>query len=304
MLSTKEIYLKACMQSRELHAMTEDERTRLQRHLRRMYKEIEKVCDRHRLRMCAGYGTVLGAIRHQGFIPWDDDMDLLMPREDYDKLIQEYADELPKNFKIYSPNSKNGPIARFAKVVDTNTRFLGPGSVDDEKHGIFIDIFPLEGTSSNKLCIWWKHKMSCLLMLIAASVMEYEGSKINDMYKRLMCSTLEGAKTYNIRHLIGRLFCFRSSKNWLDIIENFTKCSKVKAGYSVPVGGADIKYFQPVDSAVYFPAQRMKFDDIVINVPNQAERHCELEYGDWKWIPPVEERWQHFITSIKFENND
>lgn len=300
MLSTKEIYLKACMQSRELHAMTEDERTRLQRHLRRMYKEIEKVCDRHRLRMCAGYGTVLGAIRHQGFIPWDDDMDLLMPREDYDKLIQEYADELPKNFKIYSPNSKNGPIARFAKVVDTNTRFLGPGAKDEECHGIFIDIFPLEGTSANSFCIWWKHKVACMLMLIASSVMEYEDSKLSDVYKRLMCSTPEGTKTYNIRHCIGKLFCFRSSKKWFDSVESYTKCSRVKAGYSVPVGGSSIRYFQPIDESVYFPVRRLRFDDIEIYVPNQPERHCEIEYGDWTWIPPEEDRWQHFIQEIRF----
>lgn len=114
MLSTKDLYMKACMQSKELHAMTDEERSRLQEHLRKMYLEIEKVCDRHNLRMCTGYGTVLGAIRHKGFIPWDDDMDLLMPREDYDKLINLYADELPENLKIYAPNSKNGPITRFA----------------------------------------------------------------------------------------------------------------------------------------------------------------------------------------------
>lgn len=300
MLSTKDIYMKACMQSKELHAMTDEERARLQAHLRMMYLEIEKVCDRHNLRMCTGYGTVLGALRHQGFIPWDDDMDLLMPREDYDKLINEYGDELPKQFKIYSPNSKNGPITRFCKVVDTRTRFLDPGALDEESHGIFIDIFPLEGTSSNKFCIWWKHKVSCVLMLIASSVMEYEGSKRDDMYKRLMCSSPEGTKTYNIRHCIGRFFSFRKSKKWFNTVENYTKCAKEMAGYSVPVGGANIKYFKPIDANVYFPAKKMKFDDIDVYVPNQAEKHLEEEYGDWHWIPPVEDRWQHFLREIRF----
>lgn len=87
MLSTKDLYMKACIQSKDLHATADEERSRLQEHLRKMYLKIEKLCDRHYLRMCTGYGTVLGAIRHNGFIPWDDDMDLLMPREDYDKLI-------------------------------------------------------------------------------------------------------------------------------------------------------------------------------------------------------------------------
>ena len=300
MLSTKDLYMQACMQSKELHTMTEEERTRLQAHLKMMYQEIEKVCDRHNLRMCTGYGTVIGALRHQGFIPWDDDMDLLMPREDYDKLINEYADELPERFKIYSPNSKNGPITRFCKVVDTTTRFLGPGTMDNESHGIFIDIFPLEGTSCKKVCIWWKHKVSCVLMLIASSVMEYESSKINDTYKRLMCSSPEGTKTYKARQRIGKLFSFRSSKNWCDTVENYTKCAKVKSGYSVPIGGSNIKYFKPQNADMYFPARKVKFDDIEVYVPNQAEKHLEEEYGDWHWIPPVEDRWQHFLQEIRF----
>ena len=301
MLATKDLYMKACMQSKELHAMTDEERTRLQAHLRMMYKEIEKVCNRHGLRMCTGYGTVLGALRHQGFIPWDDDMDLLMPREDYDKLINEYADELPMNFKIYAPNSKNDPITRFAKVVDTKTRFLGPGASDTESHGIFIDIFPLEGTSSKKLNIEIKHKLSCLLMLIASSVMEYENSGKDDIYKRLMCSTPQGTRTYKIRHSIGFLFSFIKSKSWFNLIDSYTGCKTVKAGYSVPVGGANKKYFYPIDENVFFPAKKMKFDDIEVFVPNNPELHCELEYGDWTWIPPVEDRWQHFLKEIRFE---
>lgn len=300
MLSTKDLYMKACMQSKELHAMTDEERTRLQAHLRMMYLEIEKVCNRHNLNMCAGYGTVLGAIRHQGFIPWDDDMDLLMPREDYDKFIQLYADELPDYLKVYAPNSKNGPITRFAKVVDVRTRFLDPGAADEECHGIFIDIFPLEGTSAHRMGIWLKHKVSCFLMLIASSVMQYETSKRDDLYKRLMCSTRAGARTYTIRQWIGGLFSYRSANNWLNTVENFTRCKEVKAGYSVPVGGASIKYFQPVAKDIYFPAKKVKFDDIEIYVPKQAEKHCELEYGDWTWIPPVEDRWQHFLKEIRF----
>lgn len=302
MLSTKNLYMKACMQSKELHAMTDDERLHLQAHLRMMYQEIEKVCDRHNLQMSTGYGSVLGALRHKGFIPWDDDMDLVMPREDYDKLINLYADELPDNFKIYAPNSKNGPIARFAKVVDTKTRFLGPGTPDEEEHGIFIDIFPLEGTSKNRIAIWIKHKVSCLLMLISSSVMEYESSKSepDNLYEKLMCSTKEGKKTYIIRHIIGKTFSFFNSKIWFNIVEDYTKCSKVKAGYSVPVGGANVKYFKPIAPNVYFPARKVRFNDIEVYVPNLAERHCEIEYGDWKRIPPIEDRWQHFLTKIVF----
>ena len=116
-----------------------------------------------------------------------------------------------------------------------------------------------------------------------------------------MCSTPKGNIVYNVRHSIGFLLSFIQSKKWYDLIDRYTKRIRIGAGYSVPVGGANKRYFQPIDMDVFFPAKKMKFDNIEIYVPNNVELHCELEYGDWKWIPPVEERWQHFLKEIRFK---
>lgn len=299
MLSTKDLYMKACMQSKELHAMTDEERTRLQAHLRMMYLEIEKVCDRHNLKMCTAYGTVLGALRHQGFIPWDDDMDLLMPREDYDKLINEYADELPKSFKIYSPNSKNGPIYRFAKVVDTKTRFLTPGAENTEKKGIFIDIFPLENAllSERKTKLFRFYTM--FLMYVATSVDEYKSR--NKEYKKMMCLSLDGKTNYYFRNFIGFLFSWRTPKGWYNRFDRFVTGHKYCGCFNIPSGGPHIRNFVPRKVEQYIPFKKMKFDEIDVYVPNNPEQHCVDYYGDWKQIPPVDQRWQHFIKEIKFE---
>lgn len=303
MLSTKDLYMKACHESKELHEMTEEERQKLQAHLRRMYVELEKVCDRHGLRIMVAYGSVLGALRHKGFIPWDDDMDLLMPREDYDKLIQEYADELPKEFRIYAPNSKYGPKYRFAKVVDITTRFLGPGEEDVPKNGIFLDIFPLENAPTNQFVVKIRRLWTLFLMLVASAVDEYTSN--NRFYKRLMYSSLSGKRTYRIRNFIGWLFSWRSTEGWYNNIDKFTKYHKETGYYCVPVGAANLKYFMPIAQDIFLPVKRLPFDDITVYVPNQSEKHCEMEYGNWKWIPPVDQRWQHFIENIKFnEEND
>jgi lipopolysaccharide cholinephosphotransferase len=299
MFATKDLYMSACMKSKDLHVMTDEERLQLQAHLRGMYLEIEKVCDRHHLQMCTGYGTVLGAIRHQGFIPWDDDMDLIMPRVDYDKLINEYCDELPDNFKIYAPNGKEDAVTRFAKVVDTKTRFIFPGANDEECRGIFIDIFPLENTMSNELFVKIKRLFAMVLMVISSSVDQHQTGEVT--YKKLMCSSSQGKKTYMLRDFIGRVFSFASKKTWYNLLDNFLQHSKSSDLCVVPSGdGAQWKYFKPYPKSIYFPAKKMNFDDIEVYVPNQAEIHCEIEYGDWSWIPPVEERWQHFIKEIRF----
>ena len=117
-IRTKDLLQEACYASDDVHLMTDEERTRLQQHLLGMYKEIEAVCVKNDLTVMLAYGSVLGAVRHGGFIPWDDDLDLFMPRRDYELLINEYADELPAHLKVYAPNCKNGTFGRFAKVID------------------------------------------------------------------------------------------------------------------------------------------------------------------------------------------
>ena len=298
MLATKDLYMKACMQSKDLHVMTGEERQKLQAHLRQMYLEIEKICDRHKLRMMVGYGSVLGAIRHQGFIPWDDDIDLLMPRKDYDLFINEYAEELPDCFKVYAPNSKNGPICRFAKVVDTSTRFLGPGQQDCETHGMFIDIFPLEYAPQNKFILSVRNHYTRFLILIAECVISFEQN--NKFYEKLMCSTFVGKVTYGIRYLIGWLFHFRKGIDWYNRISRYEYYKKETGLYNIPSDGGLKRSLVPLSEDLYFPTKKVKFDEIEVYVPNQSIKYLEHNYGDWKWIPPVEDRWQHFIQEIRF----
>lgn len=297
MLRTQQLYMQACHQSKELHKMTDDESNKLKAHLRSMYVEIEKICHRHNLRMCAGYGTVLGAKRHGGFIPWDDDMDLLMPRDDYNKLIFDYQHELPSNLRIYAPKSQLGPIYRFAKIVDTNTRFIIPGSSNTEERGVYIDVFPLEFTPKSKIEYKLRNIYTQLLLLISACVSQFVDK--NKFYKKLMCSTLKGYIIYNVRNIIGFFFSWRNPKSWYNRIADFTHYKKDTGWVNIPTDGGLKKSLIPLPMKTYFPAQKVKFDDIEILIPNDAEEYLVHNYGDWTWIPPVEQRWQHFIEKLE-----
>lgn len=300
LFSTRDLYMEACHKSKDLHAMTDDERTRLQAHLRKMYVEIEKVCDRHNLTVMLAYGSVLGAMRHKGFIPWDDDIDLFMPRADYDKLINLYADELPQNYKIYAPNSKNGPIARFAKVVDVNTRFVTPGGDrNSEKSGIFVDIFPLENAPKGNIAIKWQQFKACLFMYLASSVAGYESR--NKKYKTLMCTSFAGSFNYYFRNALGFLFSWKKSEFWNDLFDRMVTNHSYSGAFSVPTGGPALRYFLPVPDDVLLPVRRVKFDDIEAYIPHRAEKHLEDEYGDWHQIPPENKRWMHFIEEIRYD---
>lgn len=298
---SKDLYMQAAMKSCELHTMTDAELNSLQKHLRLMYVEIETVCQRHGLQMMVAYGSVLGALRHHGFIPWDDDIDLLMPRKDYDRLINLYADELPIQYKVFSPNSKNGPIYRFAKVVDTSTRFTSSPGIATEKNGIFVDIFPLENAVLNKRLIRWIQIKACILMYIATSVANYEEN--SDEKKRIMCTTLFGGINYHIRWILGYLFSWKSKEAWFNLFDRTVSKYPESGYFMVPSAGSDIEYFRPIEQSMFIPTKRMLFDDIYVNVPNQPEKHCEMVYGNWKEIPPENKRWRHFIKEIRFNVN-
>ena len=128
--------------------MTNYEIRPLQLRLLEILLEIHKVCEEHNLRYYLVDGSLIGAIRHKGFIPWDDDMDIAMPRTDYELLIQHCKEWLPKRYEfVCYENDKNYPL-QFGKIQDAQSTLI------ERPHlyylgGVYVDIFPIDGTSSD-----------------------------------------------------------------------------------------------------------------------------------------------------------
>lgn len=296
MFKTRDIYMKMCHQSKFLHVLTDEERITLQAHLRKMYVEIERVCEQHGLTVMLAYGSLLGAIRHSGFIPWDDDLDLYMPRKDYDELINKYADELPNNYIVYAPNSKHGPIYNFAKIIDKNTIFVFPGDENAKHHaGVFVDIFPLESINAKKsFSNRIKSLLSMGIIYISGSVMQYENK--SKIYRQLMSGSRLACFNYWFRQSIGFFFSFINSKKWQNLFDSICHNIKETGFLHEPAG---IYTWEPIPKSVFLPAKRIKFDDIEASIPNDPYTLLERDYGDWHYIPKPEERWEHFLVDIK-----
>ena len=119
---------------------------RMQHRMTEMLGEIDKICRRHNLKYWLCSGTLLGCVRHGGYIPWDDDLDIEMLREDYEKLLKILPEELPEHLKLQTPDTDPGYFFQFAKVRDTRSYLEETNDYDRifQLKGIFIDIFPYE----------------------------------------------------------------------------------------------------------------------------------------------------------------
>ena len=111
-----------------------------------MLKDIDAFCRTNDIRYSLGGGTLLGAIRHKGFIPWDDDVDIMMPRDDYDRFISTYNSKNSPFKCINYVKKKDVRYAKaWAKVHDTRTICKETQEKADLRHGVFIDVFPIDG---------------------------------------------------------------------------------------------------------------------------------------------------------------
>ena len=107
-----------------------------------MLKDFIKVCDENQIEYFLDGGSALGAVRHQGFIPWDDDIDIAMPRKDYDRFVHMCLDD--SRYKILSYETDEKYIYSFAKVVDSYTKLKEWGTAEYEQLGVYIDVFPMD----------------------------------------------------------------------------------------------------------------------------------------------------------------
>ena len=114
-------------------------------------KYIKNVCEQNGLRYYLAYGTLIGAVRHQGFVPWDDDMDIQMPREDYLKFVAIVKKNPHPYYRLLSRETSNKYTYLWPKVIDTRTRMTQYGSyLEKEKIGLFVDIFLLDGAGNSR----------------------------------------------------------------------------------------------------------------------------------------------------------
>lgn len=253
--------------------------TELQSKLVDMMQWLHNVCEENHIRYYTIGGTTLGAVRHQGFIPWDDDLDIGVPRKEYDKLLAILRKQKTP-YIVDSIEDSDDYIYPYAKLFDTRTTLI-EDMRRPFKRGIFIDIFPLDGagnTEQEKKTTY--KKIRKYMMLLHAKV--YKLDKGASLSKRLFYAFV---KTFG--------FLFPSPKR---LIEKITAIAKRwdfdECVYSGNIVGG-WKKREIMKSAWFGKPQLVKFEHIQIYIPEHYDALLTDIFGDYMQPPPVEKRCSH-----------
>ena len=282
--------------SKGLYELTEKDVETLHSVLLGMYKDIREACEKHGIRPVAAGGTALGAIRHHGFIPWDDDMDLFMFREDFEVFKIIFRQELGGGYFLLAPGTTQGANCFLPRIVKKNTTLLG--MIDETApypHGIYIDINIIEFAPEKKLPFQWKAFWSDVLRFVSYSV--YWNQYKSSSFREYMLNS-KGARYYRARMALGKLCGFRSAEKWFSTFDRY-----VQGGDSnvVTVPSGTKKYSgELLPLAVVEPLKKVPFEDTDIYVFGNYDWYLSNLYGDYMTIPKVENREHHLCLKLSF----
>lgn len=262
-----------------------------------MMLELIRVCRKNGLRIMLAGGSALGAVRHQGFIPWDDDIDLMMPRDDYEKFCGLFEKEMGKTYDLVAPNCGKARRDRFPKIMKRGTVMRSVGGIGSKTaDGVFLDIFILENVPKNRVVRMVKGLFCTALMFIGSKVQMYEAD--NPALQSLMEQTTEGRKLHRSTRFWGRLFSLVPAGKWYDWIDRSVRYRKETGLLGLPTGRKH--YFGEIlPERVFLPPSEGVFEGHAVPLPADCDAYLKNLYGDYMQIPPPEKREKHLIVELK-----
>lgn len=281
-----------------LHKMTDEERRFVQKSLLDMYMDLRDFCKANNLTIVLGGGSCLGAIRHKGLIPWDDDLDLNMPRKDYEMLIQLLKDgAMSDKYEFRYPDGIMYSSTAFLKIYLKGSVFTGIGGEQQPYPcGLFLDIFPIEGTPSFAPWRVLKGYIANGLRFIGNCVAEKQFE--SEELKKAIADFPELLSATRKRRLIGTIFSFVDSRKWMHWFDLFVKDDRLTTLVTVPTG-RKLYQGEMIESCKLFPTKKVPFEDTIADVYHDYDAYLKMMYGNYMEVPPVEKRECHFIKTIK-----
>ena len=274
--------------------------SRMRRILLMMYRDILRVCRENGLTLLLGGGSALGAVRGGGMIPWDDDVDLMLSRADYEKFKAIFDRELGEKYVMQVPNAPGHEISNlYMKVILRGTQRLeiqkigAPGD-----HGLWVDIFPVEYAPDCALLRFLKGTLSSGFAYLAVS--NYLRRADSEELKKYVSQSAAAKVNRKIRLLLGAVTGFTDYRKLYNLWDRLVRGEKKTNYVTVPTG---IRHYggetHPISD--YFPPAEVEFEGEKALMPGKPEAYLAKLYGpDYLTPPPENRRERHFYVSLDF----
>ena len=251
-----------------------------------LMKKVHKICVEQNLRYILAYGTLLGAIRHNGFIPWDDDFDIMMPRSDYEKFARyffEHRNELLP-LRYFSPETVPDYPNYIARISDTSFMMKAENEKDCGM-GIFIDIYPIDGMKDGKLTFAYRKARFFSSLYFMKTRIHFVCAKgfLKNILKKICFGFSKIISLGFLKYQLEKI----SKKH------NFETSGKVGC---VVWGG--LESCRPIRKASFENVILHNFEDAKFYIPKNYEEILKQEYGDFMKLPPESERIGHHFYKI------
>ena len=302
MKSYKDLLNEAARHCPILKELSPEESLSLKHCLMGILKDIASLCEKNGLTYMLGGGSCLGAVRHHGFIPWDDDLDLLMPRPDYDKLIGLLGRGLlGESYSYTCPGKHSDSPSMFLKIYRNDTVMMGLGGESSPfPHKVFVDIFPIEGYPSSSMIRKIKGLIANIIRLSANMVSE--SAPLNDNQKAFYSSNKDLYKMVRRRRMIGKILSIIPHIVWVNWFDSIVSNPDMSGLVGIPTG-RKLYNGEVFPSSVFLSTTMASFEGEEAPIPQGWSCYLSNLYGNYMELPPVDKRERHFYTCLSIKES-
>lgn len=283
----------------ELIYVQQGELATLREHQAALYgllREFDRVCKALNIRYSLFAGTLLGAVRHGGFIPWDDDVDLGIPRADYERMLKEVAALLPENLELRTYDDETDHHYYFARIVDKRYQIRRMGSLEERMENVWVDLFPLDGMPNSWLPRQW-HKFRLLMTRLKFHLSTFEKVNIKRPGRAL------------IERIIIRIAMITRVGKWFNTRKQLDKMDRLlkkyppeKSDYLVNfMGQTSYKFNEMFKKEIYGQGKLYGFDGFELLGPERYDDYLKSLYGDYMTPPKEGDRNAHVSELVPIE---
>lgn len=252
------------------------------------------ICEKNSLRYFIIGGTLLGAVRNKGFIPWDDDVDVAMPRPDYNRLLSIMREYESKEYYFCNFNTEENYSYAWARMNSKKIKVVNNMANNPKVEPVFIDIIPLDGFPDNRLfriihkarlSFWWSVNQLC------------QFDKMVDQKRQ---------RSWIAKSAIRIAGCFKGIDNLISYKVCLKKLNNILSKYPYDSSGKYIINFlaaygfqEVFPRKAFEKTRKYTFEDIQLNGPIDYDTVCGIIYGDYMKLPPEDQRNKHYVEVIK-----